>query len=128
MIDVSTLTSMQASCVRHGGFVTGAHRFDAHHFGISLAEAGAMDPHEAREVFTAVWDSVGAISSEVATSSSRSKKGRASDEPLSGAEVLREAGEEELPTRSLLKLLTKALGRKEANKIARNRAEAVGDS
>ena len=37
---------MQASCVRHSGFVAGAQRFDAAAFGLSSAEAGAMDPQQ----------------------------------------------------------------------------------
>ena len=35
-VDVSTLSSAQAACVRHGGFVVGAQRFDGRVFGISV--------------------------------------------------------------------------------------------
>ena len=45
-VDVETLTSAQASSVRHGGFVAHAQRFDGLLFGISPAEASAMDPQQ----------------------------------------------------------------------------------
>ena len=44
--DVSVLTSVQAQCVRYGGFVAGTERFDAAAFGLSPAEVGAMDPQQ----------------------------------------------------------------------------------
>ena len=45
-VDTSALSSVQAACVLHGGFVACADGFDAVAFGISPAEAGAMDPQQ----------------------------------------------------------------------------------
>ena len=45
-VDVSSLSAAQAACVRHGGFLAGAQRFDSRAFGISPAEAGTMDPQQ----------------------------------------------------------------------------------
>lgn len=44
--DVSTLNATQLKCVRHGGWVEGAQRFDSRAFGISPAEASTMDPQQ----------------------------------------------------------------------------------
>ena len=44
--DTSALSLVHAACVRHGGFVSGAQRFDSRAFGLSPAEAGAMDPQQ----------------------------------------------------------------------------------
>ena len=45
-IDARLLSTAQAACIVHGGFVLGAQRFDARVFGVSSAEAGAMDPQQ----------------------------------------------------------------------------------
>ena len=37
---------MLLQCLKHGGFVSGAERFDSRLFGISVAEVGAMDPQQ----------------------------------------------------------------------------------
>ena len=67
----------------------------------------------------AVWDGVSSIAAEGSASG-------AAGHAASAAEVLYDAGDESLPTKSLSKMLSKTLGRKEARKIYRNRAEAVG--
>ena len=41
-VDVSVLSSSEAACVRHGGFVAGAERFDAGVFGVSVAARRRM--------------------------------------------------------------------------------------
>ena len=46
LIDPTELSSVLASCVRHGGFILGAQRFDNRAFGTSPASAGAMDPQQ----------------------------------------------------------------------------------
>ena len=49
MIDeraLSSLSEMLLQCLKHGGFVSGAERFDSRLFGISVAEVGAMDPQQ----------------------------------------------------------------------------------
>ena len=43
---LSSLSEVQLQCVKHGGFVSGAERFDSRLFGISVAEVGAMDPQQ----------------------------------------------------------------------------------
>merc|ERR1712097_11067 len=45
-VNASELTSAQAACARHGGFVAGAQRFDAPAFGLSPVEVAAMDPQQ----------------------------------------------------------------------------------
>ena len=45
---VGVLTSTQAACARYAGFVASAQRFDARAFGVTPAEARAMDPQQRR--------------------------------------------------------------------------------
>ena len=45
-VDANMLRAEQAACVRHGGFVLGAQRFDTAAFSVSPAEVGAMDPQQ----------------------------------------------------------------------------------
>lgn len=72
------------------------------------------------EIFGAVWDGVAAVMDERGG-------GRGDKSAPAAAELLRDYSREEssLPTKQLLKLVSRALGKKEANKIARNRAESV---
>ena len=46
VVDVNLISNMQASCVRHSGFILGAQRFDERAFSISPAEALTMDPQQ----------------------------------------------------------------------------------
>ncbi|MGA1354626.1 MAG: beta-ketoacyl synthase N-terminal-like domain-containing protein, partial [Candidatus Limnocylindrus sp.] len=46
MVDVDALSESQKACVQHGGFISGAERFDHRLFGVSRAEAAAMDPQQ----------------------------------------------------------------------------------
>ena len=84
--------------------------------------AWGVHENEEKEIFAAVWDGVVAIKAE-----QRSGQAGGREKGMdSAAEVLRrESGGSQLPTKKLLKLLSQALGKKEAGKIARNRAEAV---
>ena len=44
---LSSLSEVQLQCVKHGGFVSGAERFDSRLFGISVPmEVGALDPQQ----------------------------------------------------------------------------------
>ena len=43
---LSSLSEMLLQCLKLGGFVSGAERFDRRLFGISVAEVGAMDPQQ----------------------------------------------------------------------------------
>ena len=52
-VDVTALSSAQVACVSHGGFVVGAHGFDAGAFGISPAEVAASDPQQ--RLLTRCW-------------------------------------------------------------------------
>ena len=45
-VNASLLTSVQASCVGYGGFVSKAQSFDPSSFGISLSEVSVMDPQQ----------------------------------------------------------------------------------
>ena len=46
VVDTSTLSAVQAACVRHGGFLAGAELFAHAAFGVSRAEASVMDPQQ----------------------------------------------------------------------------------
>ena len=46
VVDVSSLSAETVACAAHGGFVRGAARFDGGFFGVSPAEAGAMEPQQ----------------------------------------------------------------------------------
>ena len=71
-------------------------------------------------MFGAAWDGVAAVLYD-----GRSSGGRSGAAAMpSAAEVLLDAGDE-LPTKALLKHIEKAMGRKEASKARRNRAEAL---
>ena len=46
VVDAALLSETQLRCAAHGGFVSGAQRFDGRLFGISAAESSAMDPQQ----------------------------------------------------------------------------------
>lgn len=46
MFAEGTLSEQQRECVSHGGWITGAARFDSRHFGMSPAESRVVDPQQ----------------------------------------------------------------------------------
>ena len=84
--------------------------------------AWGVHANEEKEIFAAVWDGVVAIKAEQRSGQAGGRE-KGMDSAAEG--LRRESGGSQLPTKKLLKLLSQALGKKEAGKIARNRAEAV---
>lgn len=82
------------------------------------SESGILDSAEQRDVFGAVWEASAAILSE-------STDGQKAPPPASMVLAEAEANGEGLPMRKLTRMLGKGMGKKEANKLARNRAEAL---
>ena len=79
--------------------------------------AGSMDASEQRDVFCALWESTAAILSE------GGGHNRRSEPPPPASLVLADESDGRLPTRALSKMLAQGMGKKESNKLVRNRAE-----
>ena len=82
--------------------------------------SGLLQPGERRDVFEAVWEGAASLLSEGA-------KGRMKKAPPPASIILSEADAagEGLPTRQLVRMLDRGMSKKEASKLARNRAEAL---
>lgn len=81
-----------------------------------LTSSPLSDVQERRDIFYALWEGAASILAE-----DRPNGGELGAKPA--ALLLAEAEDVTLPMRPLMKLLARGMGKKEANKLARNRAE-----